>query len=172
NDNLAFRPTTIGSSGVNVQDANILKIRVRYDYPLIVPFVDRVLRGRSEYVRSSGPFDPANVDLKQPILSGPILGNHFRIPLQSTAIVRMQTPIYDASALGNVDGTPPGTPPGGPGGPTEPGGPGHPGDPGGPGGPGDPGDPGGPGPGPGDPGPGDPGPGDPDPGDPEDPICL
>ncbi len=94
NDNLAFRDHAIGASGVNVQDANILKIRVTYDYPLIVPFVDRVMRGDSEYVKSDGFFDPANVDMKSPVLSGPILGNHFRIPLESYAIVRMQSPIY------------------------------------------------------------------------------
>lgn len=100
NDNLAFRRRTIGASGVNVQDANILKIRVRYDYPLIVPFVDRVMRGRSDYVESSGFFDPGNVNLKDPLLSGPVMGSHFRIPLESYAIVRMQSPIYSRDKLG------------------------------------------------------------------------
>lgn len=96
NDNLAFREHDIGSSGVNVQDANILKIRVTYDYPLIVPFVDRVMRGDSDYVKSDGFFDSGKVHMKSPILSG---GSHFRIPLESYAIVRMQTPIYETKDL-------------------------------------------------------------------------
>lgn len=99
NDNLAFREKTVGASGVNVQDANILKIRVKYDFPLIVPFVDRVLRGKSDYVKPDGWFDPGVVDLKDPLLSGPIMSNYFRIPLESYAIVRMQTPIYDPAPL-------------------------------------------------------------------------
>lgn len=38
NDNLQYRPTTVGtSSGLNIQDANILKIRVTYCAKLIVP---------------------------------------------------------------------------------------------------------------------------------------
>jgi len=94
NDNLAFRDHKIGTSGVSVQDANILKIRVTYDYPLIVPFVDRVMRGESDYVKRSGILDPGKVDMKPPLLSG---GTHFRIPLESYAIVRMQTPIYESA---------------------------------------------------------------------------
>ena len=93
NDNLAFRDHAIGASGVNVQDANILKIRVMYDYPLIVPFVDLVLRGESKFVKSSGYFDPANVKMKSPLVT---TGRYYRIPLESYAIVRMQTPIYES----------------------------------------------------------------------------
>lgn len=97
NDNLAYRPVDEIGGGVNVQDANILKIRVDYNFPLIVPFVDRVMRGDSRYVPSSGFFDPGNVDLVAPL---PFIDRHFRIPLRSYAIVRMQSPIYeDAVAL-------------------------------------------------------------------------
>lgn len=163
NDNLAYRPTTVVGGDVTVQDANVLKIRVDYDFPLIVPFVDRVLRGDSRFVRSSGFFDPANVDMKLPLLGG---GSHFRIPLQAHAVVRMQSPIYNRAALASASGG--GGGPGAPGGPGGPGGPGPgpgPVDPG-PGGPGLP-PPGGPGPVPGDPFlPGDPDPG-PDPGGPD-----
>lgn len=163
NDNLAFRPTGIEGAEVSVQDANILKIKVDYDFPLIVPFVDRVLRGDSQFVKSAGFLDPANVDMKMAWLGGT---RHFRIPLQSHAIVRMQSPIYNRDALASAGS-------GSPVGPGEPG-PGLPGDPG-------PGDPGPGDPGPGDPGPGDPGPGNPDwPDDPDDdppgftepPVCT
>lgn len=91
NDNLAFRDTTV-KAGVNVQDANLLKIRVVYYYPLIVPFVDRVLRGRSGLVQDGGGPSPGVDDVAM-VPSG----DHFRIPLEAHAIVRMQTPI-DASA--------------------------------------------------------------------------
>lgn len=33
NDNLAFRPTDVAGGGVSIQDANILKIKVDYDFP-------------------------------------------------------------------------------------------------------------------------------------------
>ncbi|MGO3128032.1 MAG: TadE/TadG family type IV pilus assembly protein [Luteimonas sp.] len=149
NDNLAFRPAEVRGGGVSVQDANILKIKVDYDFPLIVPFVDRVLRGDSRFIKSDGLFDPANVDMKYAWLGGT---RHFRIPLQSQAIVRMQSPIYNRDALSNaVAGEP------GPGGPGDPG-PGGP-DPGNP----DPGNPGPVNPDPGNPFPGLPDPGNPDP---------
>lgn len=41
NDNLTYRPTsTGGSSGINIQDANLLKVRVTYCAKLIVPLVN------------------------------------------------------------------------------------------------------------------------------------
>lgn len=86
NDNLAFRNTIPDvDARVNVQDANLLKIQVNYSYPLIIPFVDRILAGQSGLI--SGGADP--------VLVPPVLGRHFRIPLQSQAVVRMQSPIFD-----------------------------------------------------------------------------
>lgn len=99
NDNLAFRGREVRGGDVNVQDANLLKIRVTYHYPLIVPFVDLVLRGRSEYVPSSGLFDPSNVQLRHPLRAGPLMGNHYRIALESQAVVRMQSPIDEPRHL-------------------------------------------------------------------------
>jgi hypothetical protein len=151
NDSLAFRDPSIGSSGVNVQDANVLKIRVVHYYPMIVPFVDRVIQGFSSLVQG---------DWRDTVrLRGDPLGNYARIPIEASAIVRMQSPIYDRDMLAG---------PGGPGGGTGPGGPGT----GGPGGPGTgwP-DPGNPDP-PSNPWPGDPGPPDnPWPGNPDPPVC-
>lgn len=44
NDNLQYRPTTVGSnSKLNIQDANILKIRVTYCAKLIVPVANVVI---------------------------------------------------------------------------------------------------------------------------------
>lgn len=42
NDNLNYRPTTV-KGGMNVQDANLLSIRVTYCTRLIVPIVNRVI---------------------------------------------------------------------------------------------------------------------------------
>ncbi|AWV05827.1 TadE family protein [Marilutibacter maris] len=95
NDSLAFRDRRVGSSGMNVQDANILKIKVTYHYPLIVPFVDRVMRGDSDYVKPQGFLDPAKVKMSNRLG----FWSHYRIPIESYAIVRMQTPIYDKNLL-------------------------------------------------------------------------
>ena len=95
NDSLAFRDRRVGGSGMNVQDANILKIKVTYHYPLIVPFVDRVMRGDSDYVKPSGFTDPGKVRMSNRFG----IWSHYRIPIESYAIVRMQTPIYNQNAL-------------------------------------------------------------------------
>lgn len=87
NDNLAFRSEHVGSSGVNVQDANILKIRVTYRAPLVVPFVGLVLGGRSAYLES-GTFEGTPISR----LTG-------RLPIESYAIVRMQSPVYERDNL-------------------------------------------------------------------------
>lgn len=100
NDALAFRDRDIRAENVTVQDANLLKIRVVYYYPLVVPFVDRVLRGRSDYVQSDGILDPINIDLRHPWTTGPIGGNHYRIELESYAVVHMQSPIYESQRTG------------------------------------------------------------------------
>lgn len=87
NDNLAFRSARIGRTGVNVQDANILKIKVTYHYPLVVPFVGWVIKGSSELIRRSNPLDRVS-------LRPDPLGGHDRLAIESYAIVRMQSPIY------------------------------------------------------------------------------
>ncbi|MCW0372650.1 TadE/TadG family type IV pilus assembly protein [Xanthomonas sacchari] len=87
NDTLAYRSTAIGSSGVNVQDANILKIKVVYNAKLDVPFVDWVLGGKSQYLKP-GTFE-----------SSPLQTFTRRLPIESYAIVRMQSPISKPSNL-------------------------------------------------------------------------
>jgi hypothetical protein len=42
NDNLMYRPTT-EEHGENIQDANVLTVKVRYCVPLIVPLVNKVI---------------------------------------------------------------------------------------------------------------------------------
>ena len=94
NDSLAFRNAAIdGGSGVNVQDANILKVKVTYHYPLIVPFVDRVIVGLSDLVSEGESYRPVSMMVVDPI------SGHRRLPIVSTAVIRMQSPIYDSSPL-------------------------------------------------------------------------
>lgn len=93
NDNLAFRDTRVGGSRVNVQDANILKIKVSYPMPLIVPFADRVIAGFSDLVSGGESFQPASMLMEDP------LTGHRRMTIESYAIVRMQSPIHDSSNL-------------------------------------------------------------------------
>ncbi|MDQ1091452.1 Flp pilus assembly protein TadG [Xanthomonas sacchari] len=94
NDSLAFRNANVGGSQVNVQDANILKIKVTYNMPLIVPFVDRVIVGLSDLVSGGESYTPASMLFEEPI------SGHRRLPIESYAVVRMQSPIYEA---GNLD---------------------------------------------------------------------
>ena len=93
NDNLAFRDARVGSSRVSVQDANILKIKVTYPMPLIVPFADRVIAGLSDLVSEGDSFRPASMLIEDPITG------HRRMPIESYAIVRMQSPVHDSNNL-------------------------------------------------------------------------
>lgn len=48
NDNLMYRPSSFTVDDVNIQDANLLKIRVQYCYKLMVPLVNRIIGSLSE----------------------------------------------------------------------------------------------------------------------------
>lgn len=87
NDSLNFRSSITGSrSGLSVQDANILKIEVSYDYPMIVPLMDKFLAG----------FNVAKLDLARTAKDGHTV---YSIPIVSSAMVRMQSPV---TARGNL----------------------------------------------------------------------
>lgn len=88
NDSLPFRGSEV-KAGVTVQDANLLKIRVTYKYPLIVPVIDRII-GDLDRVRSAAT-----------CLEGDCY-NVYSLKIESQAIVRMQTPIRDRGLLANA----------------------------------------------------------------------
>lgn len=48
NDNLMYRPSNLTVDDVNIQDANLLKIRVQYCYKLMVPLVNKIIGSLSE----------------------------------------------------------------------------------------------------------------------------
>ena len=90
NDTLQYRNRAINpQTNVHIQDANVLRIKAQYDFPLIVPFVDRVIVGASRLL-SEGP----DTRLRRDLISG-----RYRLPLVSSAEVRMQSPVYEQNNL-------------------------------------------------------------------------
>jgi hypothetical protein len=95
NDNLIFRNSADGAydGDINVHDANLLKIRVTYCHPLIVPFIDRIITG--VHPRVIGV-----IDLGEGVVptSGAFRANCYannRMPMASSAIIRMQTSVLN-----------------------------------------------------------------------------
>jgi hypothetical protein len=86
NDTLNFRPTSVGSHGLSIQDANILKIQVTFTYPLIVPVIDRML----------STMGIAHLDFARTATEGHTV---YSIPLVASAMVRMQSPITSRGNL-------------------------------------------------------------------------
>jgi len=97
NDTLMYRNTRSGaSSGLSIQDANLLKISVTYCYDLYVPFINRVIfylvNGVSN-IYSTGTTGGFGVPTKMNSCYGySSVSGGFRIPIESEAIVRMQSP--------------------------------------------------------------------------------
>ena len=107
NDNLMYRDTSVsGSANMNIQDANLLKVRVTYCYKMAVPILNKLIYNLA--------IDPPSV---------PVVGNtaadmlaseggssttrlctnipdEYRIPITSEAIVRMQTPFQNPGKWG------------------------------------------------------------------------
>lgn len=82
NDDLAYRSAA-------VRAANVLKVRVTYDYPLIVPVIDRILGGLGAAQQVPVPHADGSVRLM------------WALPVEAQAIANMQSPIRNASALGD-----------------------------------------------------------------------
>lgn len=89
NDNLMFR-SKVTSDGLTIQDANLLKIRVGYCYPMYVPYINRVLGimlthdeddtcpGCTGARKDTGTFERRCLE-------------NGRFPINAQAIVRMQS---------------------------------------------------------------------------------
>jgi hypothetical protein len=117
NDNLMYRADDVLVGGVNVQDANLLKVRVTYCVRLIVPIVNRMI-----YAFTVAP--PATPDVIDSTYAGgkisasdmlkvsapggasglcvlPSDPYPYRIPVTSESVVRMQTP-FTGSGVWNT----------------------------------------------------------------------
>lgn len=123
NDTLNYRTTGPGgSSKISIQDANLLHIRVTYCFRLIVPVIDRMLHsavnsGASAIAGGMGnPFGIAAMPAETGACANPLFPG-LRIYMKSEAMVRMQTPFFEANLAGSSK--PGQTPP--PGGPSDPG---------------------------------------------------
>lgn len=78
NDRLHVRSTAIGPrSGLNIQDANLLRVHVTYGYELKVPFVNWLVAR----LLLAGPHD----DFERQLL------RRLRLPMTTTSTVRMQS---------------------------------------------------------------------------------
>ncbi len=99
NDNLMYRPTDIaGGSGMNIQDANLLKVRVTYCYKMAVPIINKLIyhlvidpppvplvgTSAADMLASEGGGATSNR------CAG--IADEYRIPVTAEAVVRMQTP--------------------------------------------------------------------------------
>jgi hypothetical protein len=96
NDNLEWRSDTVGTrSGMNIRDANLLKIRVVYGYELKVPLMATILRwtmcgGGSSAVPAWG--DGSLLGGIAPMSAHCLRYYSFgRVPIESFAIVEMQS---------------------------------------------------------------------------------
>jgi hypothetical protein len=118
NDSLMYRDSSIpadAKSGVNIQDANLLKIHVHYCYDMYVPLANKVIYYAANVIGTIGTGglltrEPANLnqdpygypknddDLCRTRLKDGIETGRWPLSLDSEAIVRMQSPLR-ASAL-------------------------------------------------------------------------
>lgn len=79
NDNLMFRDPT-QRSGVSIQEANLLKLRVTYCYEMIVPIMNRMIPELMEVAGATGgSFEQG-------------CWEEGRIPIKAQGILRMQSP--------------------------------------------------------------------------------
>jgi hypothetical protein len=118
NDTLSYRTSGEGAaSKISIQDANILHVRVTYCFRLIVPVIDRMLN----FMLNTAAPDAAVPGLRNPFgigaaassaPCGATLSGGPRIQIRSEAMVRMQSPFYQAN-LSSPGSSGPGTPPGG-----------------------------------------------------------
>jgi hypothetical protein len=106
-DTLSYRNSNPGaSSGISVQDANLLHLRVSYCFRLVVPVMSRVIHAGanaltpfSAALSANGMHDPfgtrgvavPSLDCMNPLFRGP------RIVIRSEAIVRMQSHFFESN---------------------------------------------------------------------------
>jgi len=105
NDNLMYRPLTREpDSNATVQDANLLKLRVTYCYPMYVPYVNRVLAIMLTQLPNPDTCPGCSGNFQHPGFEKNCLDNG-RFPLNSQAIVRMQSSISEDGMLAGSAGT-------------------------------------------------------------------
>lgn len=99
NDNLMYRPTdVVEPAGMNIQDANLLKVRVTYCFRMVAPIINKLIyhfTADAATVALSGNTAP---DMLASTTPGPLSNGcvvpegEYRLPISAEAVVRMQTP--------------------------------------------------------------------------------
>ncbi len=98
NDNLMYRPTTVTGGNMNIQDANLLKVRVTYCYKMAVPILNKLIYN----LIVDKPPAPDTITTASDLIGSKGAGSttnrctgfvdEYRIPITSESIVRMQSP--------------------------------------------------------------------------------
>jgi hypothetical protein len=105
NDNLMYRPLTREPlSNATVQDANLLKLRVSYCYPMYVPYVNRVLAIMLTQLPDPDTCPGCSGNFSAPGTFERNCLDNGRFPLNSQAIVRMQSSISEDGLLAGSAG--------------------------------------------------------------------
>lgn len=98
NDNLMYRSTDIAGGGMNIQDANLLKVRVTYCYRMTVPIINKLIY--TLVVDPTSTTGNTGADMLEAQGEGGTTKNsrcsnindgEYRIPVTSEAVVRMQS---------------------------------------------------------------------------------
>ena len=117
NDNLMYRPTD-AKGGMNVQDANLLKVRVTYCVRLVVPLVNRMIFGFTRPAPTQAKIDTYRggaitasdmLMVAEPTASSGLCVDPdptsnaypYRIAVSSEAVVRMQSPFKNPNGTGS-----------------------------------------------------------------------
>lgn len=108
NDHLHYRKA-IAKNGLSIQDANLLKLRVTYCYPMYVPIISNTIKrlmgltAESQALVATGQTGATHGTLTP---KGSFQSNCYaqdRFPIVAQAIVRMQTPIKNDSFPASCD---------------------------------------------------------------------
>ena len=105
---LGYRKTALGGqSGLSIQDANLLKIRVTYHHPMIMPFIDRLFARFDAANAGHGSAVGSDAGGKGAFAGAQGLQDRLRntFPLTAEATFRMQTPfthLGNLQAVGNL----------------------------------------------------------------------
>lgn len=90
NDRLHARSTSAGAqSGMNIQDANLLRVEITYGYELKVPLVNWFISRLLLSTRRAGSMDAFELGLLR----------RMRLPIVTTSTVRMQSPVRMSDAM-------------------------------------------------------------------------
>ncbi len=91
NNNLMYRTSDTGAaSGVSIQDANLLKLRITYCHRMVVPFFAALLQRMVDDTDASGATISTSGDFQKQCYANK------RIPIVAQAIVRMQSDVINS----------------------------------------------------------------------------